>query len=76
MSAEEQLAALKAELEAERQKSSALQEANTGLKSQLNNQTQKNTVQKSELDQCKKWNVELVRPPPCSDIVAPFDSIT
>jgi len=59
MSAEEQLAALKAELEAERQKSSDLQEANTGLKSQLNNQTQRNTVQKSELDQCKKWNVEL-----------------
>jgi len=59
MSAEEQLAALKAELDAERQKSTALQEANSGLKSQLNNQTQKNEVQKSELEQCKKWNVEL-----------------
>jgi len=59
MSAEEQLAALTAELETERKKTSELSEVNSSLKSQLNNQTNKNESISNDLQQCRKWNVEL-----------------
>ena len=78
-SAEEEVERLKAQLEAERAKNLDMEERQTQLKTQLASECSKSEALNNELQQCRKWNVELVTAglitPGCGELVCPANAI-